>query len=73
MTDSRGLASWANAITAGRLMLSPLMFWVIPDHAGGSWVAFWMWFAFCVAACVASLLVVIGFLFCRFRPVGFLW
>ena len=46
MSDSRGLASWANAITAGRLMLSPLMFWVIPDDAEGSWVAFWMWFAF---------------------------
>jgi CDP-diacylglycerol--glycerol-3-phosphate 3-phosphatidyltransferase len=49
MSDSHGLASWANAITAGRLMLSPLMFWVIPDEPGGSWVAFWMWFAFCAS------------------------
>jgi CDP-diacylglycerol--glycerol-3-phosphate 3-phosphatidyltransferase len=49
MTDSRGLASWANAITAGRLMLSPLMLWVIPDDAEGSWVAFWMWFVFCAS------------------------
>ncbi len=49
MSDSHGLASWANAITAGRLMLSPLMFWVIPDHAEGSWVAFWMWFVFCAS------------------------
>ena len=49
MSDSRGLASWANAITAGRLMLSPLMFWVIPDDAAGSWVAFWMWFVFCAS------------------------
>ena len=49
MSESRGLASWANAITAGRLMLSPLMFWVIPDEPGGSWVAFWMWFVFCAS------------------------
>ncbi|MDX2379545.1 MAG: CDP-diacylglycerol--glycerol-3-phosphate 3-phosphatidyltransferase [Acidimicrobiia bacterium] len=49
MSDSHGLASWANAITAGRLMLSPLMFWVIPDEPGGSWVAFWMWFVFCAS------------------------
>jgi len=49
MNESHGLASWANAITAGRLMLSPIMFWVIPDGTSGSWVAFWMWFALCVS------------------------
>jgi CDP-diacylglycerol--glycerol-3-phosphate 3-phosphatidyltransferase len=46
-SETRGLASWANAITAGRLLLSPLMFWVIPDHSNGSGVAFWMWFLLC--------------------------
>ncbi|MDA2946168.1 MAG: CDP-alcohol phosphatidyltransferase family protein, partial [Actinomycetota bacterium] len=35
---------WANAITAGRLVLSPVMFLVIPDHPRGSWVAFGLWF-----------------------------
>ncbi len=47
MVDS--LASWANAITAGRLVLSPIMFWVIPDSQGGSWIAFWLWFLLCVS------------------------
>ena len=40
------LATWANAITVGRLLLSPLMFWVIPNDDMGSWIAFVMWFAF---------------------------
>lgn len=49
LSESRGVASWANAITAGRLMLSPVMFWLIPDHQQGSWVAFWFWFALCLS------------------------
>jgi CDP-diacylglycerol---glycerol-3-phosphate 3-phosphatidyltransferase len=47
MVDS--LASWANAITAGRLVLSPIMFWVIPDSQQGSWIAFVLWFLLCVS------------------------
>ena len=43
------LATWANAITAGRLLLSPLMFWLIPDDDAGSWVAFVFWFLLCVS------------------------
>lgn len=43
------LATWANAITAGRLMLSPIMFWVIPDHNRGSWIAFGLWFVLCAS------------------------
>jgi CDP-diacylglycerol---glycerol-3-phosphate 3-phosphatidyltransferase len=43
------LATWANAITAGRLLLSPLMFLVIPEHNRGSWVAFGLWFVLCVS------------------------
>ena len=41
------IATWANAVTVGRLLLSPLMFWVIPDDGMGSWVAFFMWIVFC--------------------------
>jgi len=41
------IATWANAVTVGRLLLSPLMFWVIPSDGMGSWVAFGMWFVFC--------------------------
>ena len=32
------LATWANAITVARLLLSPLMFWLIPDDRQGAWV-----------------------------------
>ena len=30
MVSPSALASWANAITVTRLLLSPVMFWVIP-------------------------------------------
>lgn len=47
--DPNALATWANAITVGRLLLSPLMFLVIPDDNQGSWVAFGLWFVLCVS------------------------
>ncbi|HEY5664370.1 MAG TPA: CDP-diacylglycerol--glycerol-3-phosphate 3-phosphatidyltransferase [Ilumatobacter sp.] len=47
--DPSKVATWANAITAGRLLLSPLMFLVIPDHNRGSWIAFGLWFVLCVS------------------------
>jgi CDP-diacylglycerol--glycerol-3-phosphate 3-phosphatidyltransferase len=47
MVDPSALATWANAITVGRLLLSPLMFLLIPDHPGGRWVAFALWFVLC--------------------------
>jgi CDP-diacylglycerol---glycerol-3-phosphate 3-phosphatidyltransferase len=43
--DPNALATWANAITVGRLLLSPLMFLVIPADTAGSWLAFGLWFA----------------------------
>ena len=43
--DPVALASWANAVTVGRLVLSPLMFLVIPEHDRGAWGAFALWFA----------------------------
>lgn len=46
---SAALATWANAITTGRLVLSPLMFWVIPEHNRGTWVAFSLWFVLCLS------------------------
>jgi CDP-diacylglycerol--glycerol-3-phosphate 3-phosphatidyltransferase len=42
--DPNALATWANAITVGRLLLSPIMFLVIPEHNQGSWLAFGLWF-----------------------------
>jgi CDP-diacylglycerol--glycerol-3-phosphate 3-phosphatidyltransferase len=47
--DPNALATWANAITVSRLLLSPLMFLVIPDHNRGAWVAFALWFLLSVS------------------------
>jgi len=41
------VATWANAITVGRLLLSPIMFWAIPDDNQGSWIAVGFWFVLC--------------------------
>ena len=47
MVDS--VASWANAITVARLLLSPLMFLAIPEDGLGSWFAFFLWFVLCAS------------------------
>lgn len=47
MVEPDKLATWANAITVGRLLLSPLMFWAIPSDDQGSWIAFALWFVLC--------------------------
>ena len=47
--DSGALATWANAITAGRLVFSPVMFLVILDDANGSWAAYGLWFVLCLS------------------------
>jgi CDP-diacylglycerol---glycerol-3-phosphate 3-phosphatidyltransferase len=43
------LATWANAITVGRLLLAPLMFWAIPNDDGGAWIAVVLWFVLCAS------------------------
>ena len=47
--DPNALATWANAITVGRLVVSPIMFLVIPGHNEGSWLAFGLWFVLSVS------------------------
>jgi CDP-diacylglycerol--glycerol-3-phosphate 3-phosphatidyltransferase len=49
MVEPDKLATWANAITVGRLLLSPLMFWAIPNDDQGSWIAFFLWFVLCAS------------------------
>jgi CDP-diacylglycerol--glycerol-3-phosphate 3-phosphatidyltransferase len=49
MVEPDKLATWANAITVGRLLLSPLMFWAIPSDNEGSWIAFLLWFVLCAS------------------------
>lgn len=41
------LNSWANAITATRILLAPLVFLAIPEDGTGSWWAFGLWFVLC--------------------------
>jgi len=49
MVEPHQLATWANAITVGRLLLSPLMFWAIPNDNMGSWISFTLWSALCAS------------------------
>ena len=45
--DPSAIATWANLVTVGRVLIAPLMFWLIPEQPGGSWVAFLLWFVLC--------------------------
>ncbi len=41
------LNSWANAVTAMRILVAPLVFLAIPEDGTGSWWAFFLWFVLC--------------------------
>jgi CDP-diacylglycerol---glycerol-3-phosphate 3-phosphatidyltransferase len=45
--DPSKIATWANLVTVGRVLIAPLMFLLIPETPGGSWVAFLLWFVLC--------------------------
>jgi CDP-diacylglycerol---glycerol-3-phosphate 3-phosphatidyltransferase len=45
-TKPDAIATWANAITVGRILLAPVLFAMIPD-VGGSWPAFAFWMVLC--------------------------
>lgn len=45
--DPNAIATWANAVTVGRILVSPLMFLVVPETPGGSWWAVVLWVALC--------------------------
>jgi len=47
--DPNAIATWANAVTVGRILSAPLMFVVVPDGTSGSWVALAVWFVLCVS------------------------
>jgi CDP-diacylglycerol---glycerol-3-phosphate 3-phosphatidyltransferase len=46
--DPSRVATWANAITVGRILLAPLLFAIIPDGSG-SWPALVLWFVLCAS------------------------
>lgn len=41
------IKTWANAVTTARIVISPLLFVMIPDGKGGSWPALALWFVLC--------------------------
>jgi CDP-diacylglycerol--glycerol-3-phosphate 3-phosphatidyltransferase len=45
--DPSAVKTWANLVTVARVLIAPVMFLLIPDKAGGSWVAFGLWFVLC--------------------------
>jgi len=45
--EPNALATWANAITTLRLLLAPLMIWMVPDTGQGAWPAAVLWVALC--------------------------
>ena len=45
--DPTAVKTWANLVTVARLLIAPVMFLLIPDHPGGSWSAFALWFVLC--------------------------
>jgi CDP-diacylglycerol---glycerol-3-phosphate 3-phosphatidyltransferase len=47
--DPSALRTWANLVTVARLLIAPVMFLLIPDRPGGSWVAFTVWFLLCTS------------------------
>ena len=47
--NPNALATWANAVTVSRILVSPLLCIVVPDDNAGSWLAAWLWFGLCVS------------------------
>lgn len=48
-TDPSAIRTWANAVTVSRLLVSPLLFAVIPNDKNGSWIATGLWFVLCLS------------------------
>ena len=45
--DPSAIATWANLVTVARVLIAPLVFWMIPEDPSGSWPAFVLWFVLC--------------------------
>lgn len=45
--DPSAIKTWANLVTVARVLIAPVMFLLIPEHPGGSWPAFLLWFVLC--------------------------
>ena len=47
VVDQSALMTWANAVTVARVLLSPVLFTLIPEDGNGSWIAFALWTVLC--------------------------
>ena len=47
--DPSAVKTWANLVTVARVLIAPVMFLLIPDHPGGRWLAFTLWFLLCTS------------------------
>lgn len=47
--DPNAIATWANMVTVGRILVSPILFALIPSDSDGSWVALVVWVVLCVS------------------------
>jgi CDP-diacylglycerol--glycerol-3-phosphate 3-phosphatidyltransferase len=45
--EPSAIKTWANLVTVARVLIAPIMFLLIPEHPGGSWAAFILWFVLC--------------------------
>ena len=46
--DPSAVKTWANLVTVARVLIAPIMFLLIPEEPGGSWLAFGLWFVLCL-------------------------
>jgi CDP-diacylglycerol--glycerol-3-phosphate 3-phosphatidyltransferase len=53
--DPSAIATWANAVTVGRVMVSPVLFALITG-TDGSWIALSLWFVLCASDAVDGFL-----------------
>jgi CDP-diacylglycerol---glycerol-3-phosphate 3-phosphatidyltransferase len=53
--DPSALATWANVVTVGRVMVSPVLFALITG-TDGSWIALALWFVLCASDAVDGFL-----------------
>jgi len=45
--DPNAIVTWANVVTVTRVLMSPVLFALIPDDGRGSWVALVLWIVLC--------------------------
>lgn len=47
--DESAIVTWANMVTVGRVLASPILFAMIPSDSRGSWAALAVWFILCTS------------------------